>query len=247
MWYDGLFHLLKQRIHTMGDVLELFQTYEVSSTNDWAWVYYEDYNDSPGCSTPCLFQAETQRSGRGTHQRTWVSPPNSGVYLSLLYPVVSKPLEVKETHTVQPLYSGLVALAVWLALVGYFPSLRDRLTLKNINDLSIDGAKLGGILVESRMTMRGHINALVMGVGLNLQPDETRHIADGRNTPTTLSEHITPKEKALMPTAFTLGSHIGMYMTAVCDLYHEGILNDVEAYLVHIRSCNNTTLPALND
>ena len=104
--------------------------------------------------TVCL--AEWQLAGKGRVGRSWVSPFGSNIYLSLLWRFDSLSL-----------ISGL-SLAVGVAVARALESfhLPSKLGLKWPNDLLIDGAKLGGILVEVAGEIHGQY-AVVLGIGLN--------------------------------------------------------------------------------
>lgn len=101
--------------------------------------------------------AETQQAGRGRRGRVWVSPLARHLYLSLCW---------RAPH-------GLAALAGLSVVVGVVVAevLRDlglaRVGLKWPNDLLLDGAKLGGILVETAGPARGPLQ-VVLGLGLNV-------------------------------------------------------------------------------
>jgi BirA family biotin operon repressor/biotin-[acetyl-CoA-carboxylase] ligase len=104
----------------------------------------------------CL--AEEQTAGRGRRGRTWVSPRGASLYLSL--GIGLAPGEC--ASQVLPLGLG-VAVAETLRRYG-----SEGIGLKWPNDLYADGAKLGGILVESHRAGHGP-GILVAGLGLNLR------------------------------------------------------------------------------
>jgi biotin-(acetyl-CoA carboxylase) ligase len=237
MWDDTLLQTLKSRVEGDALHLEVHHADEVSSTNDWAWEYYDAVKHLPFLR-PALFLAEAQHAGRGTHHRSWVSPPNTGMYATVLYPIAPKEnLAAEDTasHNIQPLYTRLAALAIWAGLTELYPSLKGRLMLRHVNDLYIQGAKLGGILVESRMNVQGTLSAIVTGVGINNLPDSKRRILDGRNLATTLVEHLPQDEVATMLSSTPLGEFLGAYITGVYGLFHEGELSEYEGYLALIR------------
>lgn len=101
--------------------------------------------------------AEEQTAGRGRRGRSWVSPRGASLYLSLA--VGLAPSEA---------VSGVLALALG---VGVAETLQrygaEGIGLKWPNDLCAHGAKLGGILVESRRGSDAP-GLLVAGLGLNL-------------------------------------------------------------------------------
>lgn len=110
---------------------------------------------------PTLLIAAQQTAGRGRAGRSWLSAPGSTLMFSLAWKF-SGPL----TRLV-----GL-PLAVGVALAEAMTALGAPVALKWPNDLIKDGAKLAGILVETR-SIAGVENVwTVIGVGLNLRmPD----------------------------------------------------------------------------
>jgi BirA family transcriptional regulator, biotin operon repressor / biotin---[acetyl-CoA-carboxylase] ligase len=113
--------------------------------------------------------AREQTAGRGRRERSWVSPPDAGLYFS----VVLRPrLEARAW----PLVALAAALAARDALAEACHLAAD---IKWPNDLLVGGRKLCGILVETVETRQGR--ACVVGVGVNLDerafPPEIREQA----------------------------------------------------------------------
>ena len=152
---------------------------------------------------PTAVIAREQTAGRGTRGRTWDSPPEAGLYLSLVLPGDRPPLAAADTavgpasgmpgiaagpplQLVHTLAAG-VAAAEAIAEVFAVP-----VRLKPVNDLLVGGRKLGGLLLET--TIRdGRIASMVIGVGINLRgPD--REIRDGGLPATTLEQVRGPGE-----------------------------------------------------
>jgi BirA family biotin operon repressor/biotin-[acetyl-CoA-carboxylase] ligase len=109
-------------------------------------------------SGPLLLAAETQTGGRGRRGRRWESPP-LGITFSLARLVARPQRELAALSLV----AG-VAAAKALRSLGVA-----RAALKWPNDLLADGAKLGGILVETRM--QGRVPLAVVGIGINYRKD----------------------------------------------------------------------------
>lgn len=106
-----------------------------------------------------LLAAEEQTAGRGRRGRRWHSSRGAGLTFSLAR-TVRRP--VRELPALA-LVAG-VAIARALRAVGVA-----RASLKWPNDLVVDGAKLGGILVETRG--RWPAVRAVIGVGVNCRRD----------------------------------------------------------------------------
>jgi BirA family biotin operon repressor/biotin-[acetyl-CoA-carboxylase] ligase len=102
--------------------------------------------------------AEHQQAGRGRLDRTWTSPPRSGLTVSVLL----RPDVPAARRAWVSLLTG-VALAEAVSQVTGV-----RAGLKWPNDLlASDGGKLAGILAESHSSP-DHPSAVVVGVGLNV-------------------------------------------------------------------------------
>jgi BirA family biotin operon repressor/biotin-[acetyl-CoA-carboxylase] ligase len=101
--------------------------------------------------------AREQTAGRGRRERSWVSPKDAGLYLSV---VLRPTLEARHW----PLITLAAALAVRDALGEACGLGAD---IKWPNDLLAGGRKLCGILAETADGARG--GAVVLGVGVNLR------------------------------------------------------------------------------
>lgn len=104
---------------------------------------------------PVLLAADVQSAGRGRRGRRWHSPAGYGVLFSLGLPLERAPRELAGLSIV----AGVAAVRALRAFGA------GEAALKWPNDLLLRGAKLGGILVETRA--RGTGSAAVVGIGLN--------------------------------------------------------------------------------
>jgi BirA family biotin operon repressor/biotin-[acetyl-CoA-carboxylase] ligase len=102
-----------------------------------------------------------QTSGRGRLGRVWQSPPGAGLYMS----VVHMPPE--------PILPSALTMGAGLALFDSVAALGlvEEVALKWPNDLLVSGAKLAGVLVETRGldARRPHY---VVGIGLNVGQED---------------------------------------------------------------------------
>ena len=103
--------------------------------------------------------AREQTKGRGRLDRSWQSPPEAGLYMSLI-------LRPKFAMTVWPLITLMAALAVYESLVK---TCKLRADIKWPNDLCVNERKLCGILAETVETAPG--SAAVVGIGINLSSE----------------------------------------------------------------------------
>jgi BirA family biotin operon repressor/biotin-[acetyl-CoA-carboxylase] ligase len=114
--------------------------------------------------------AREQTRGRGRRERVWASPPDAGLYFSIV-------LRPRLAAQAWPLITLMAALAVRDALRETCALETD---IKWPNDiLASDGRKLCGILAEAIETKTGR--ACILGIGINLRenayPPELRERA----------------------------------------------------------------------
>lgn len=111
-----------------------------------------------GAEEGVVVVAEEQTAGRGRGGRTWTSPPGS----SLLMSVLLRPVVPVERLSSLSLVAG-VAVAEALERFGVTPK------LKWPNDVWLDGRKVAGVLVNSRVGPDGM--TVVLGIGININVD----------------------------------------------------------------------------
>lgn len=114
---------------------------------------------TPDAADRTVLIAESQTSGRGRRSREWVSPPDSGLYLSVLL----RPDGVPAARY------GSLALVAGVALVRAARHAGVTATLKWPNDLlaGVSMRKCAGVLAE---VGGGENTAVVLGIGLNVGP-----------------------------------------------------------------------------
>lgn len=130
-------------------ILQVWDT--IDSTNKHALQLAKD---GAGEGT-CIISRE-QTAGRGRLGRSWVSPPDSGIYMS----IVLRPTLAMEDMPLITLATGVACAKAIESVCGL------AIGLKWVNDLILDRKKLGGILVEMQKP------AVVVGIGINVQHDE---------------------------------------------------------------------------
>jgi BirA family transcriptional regulator, biotin operon repressor / biotin---[acetyl-CoA-carboxylase] ligase len=108
-----------------------------------------------------LVRARTQTSGRGRRGRTWFSPEDQNIYMTI---TLSPPEER------YPLIAGVAVRAALASLLG-----EADIEIKWPNDIITSGKKLCGILCEAR----GAITAVGLGVNVNQTswPDDLKQRA----------------------------------------------------------------------
>jgi len=137
-------------LEAVGRPLDLSVEDEVTSTNQLLLVEARQ-----ATTRPRAMLAERQTAGRGRWGRRWETPFGSGLAISLLWPFSGR--------------SSLAGLsvAVGIALAEGLAELGVKIGVKWPNDLQVDGAKLGGILIEVVGEAAGPQRA-VIGWGLNV-------------------------------------------------------------------------------
>lgn len=109
-----------------------------------------------GAPEGTLIVADAQTKGRGRLGRSWVSPPGSGLYLS----IILRPTCPADAFPILTLTAG-VAAASAIKQMGTMPQ------LKWPNDILIAGRKVGGILTEGVFDEK-RIDFAVLGLGVNV-------------------------------------------------------------------------------
>jgi BirA family transcriptional regulator, biotin operon repressor / biotin---[acetyl-CoA-carboxylase] ligase len=153
-----------------------------------------------------LLAAESQTGGRGRRGRRWHSAPG-GITFSVARPVARPVREL-----------AALSLVAGVATARALRGLGAQVSLKWPNDLLAAGAKLGGILVETR----GASHA-VIGIGINYRPDAGLR-ARVQRTVTSLQELVSP-----LPPRATFIRAIAQSLVAALDSFEHGGLDALRA------------------
>ena len=125
----------------------------VGSTNDLAKAWFLE-----GAPEGAVVIANEQLRGRGRHGRTWHTPPNVALAVSMiLSPHASA---VNRITMLGALAVYDLAAASGCAQVG----------IKWPNDVQVDGKKVAGILPES-VWQGSDLRAVILGIGVNVRND----------------------------------------------------------------------------
>jgi BirA family biotin operon repressor/biotin-[acetyl-CoA-carboxylase] ligase len=103
--------------------------------------------------------AREQTAGRGRLGRTWISRPDTGVYMSIILRPKARPLNELSLLTMA---CGVAVSEAIDAAIGV------SIGLKWVNDLIFDGRKIGGILAETTGRAPAYV---IVGIGLNVALD----------------------------------------------------------------------------
>lgn len=124
-----------------------------------------------GAPEGTVVMAGQQTAGRGRLGRSFHSPQGTGIYLSLI---------LRPDCSAQQLMHLTCATAV-ATCEALEQACAIRPQIKWINDLTLQGKKLGGILTELVFGSDGNVSAAIIGIGINCRlaqiPDPIRDIA----------------------------------------------------------------------
>lgn len=114
---------------------------------------------SLGAAEGLVVVADEQTAGRGRGGRPWHAPPGAG----LLFSVLLRPYVPAGRLSTLSLVAG-VAVAEAMEQLGLCPR------LKWPNDVWLDGKKVAGVLVQSRVGPAGLTAILGIGINVNVDP-----------------------------------------------------------------------------
>lgn len=126
------------------------------STNDEARAWASSPTDAAPDGAVVLAREQTR--GRGRQGRSWHSPPEEGLYFS----VVARP---QLPPTIAPLLSLTAGLAVAEACSVFLPAPAQ---VKWPNDILFQGKKLGGVLLSLSASQGDRCDFVIIGIGVNV-------------------------------------------------------------------------------
>ena len=137
-----------------------------------------------------IFVANSQTAGKGRLGRSFFSPKDCGIYLSIIFET-----DFLEYENDVTLITPKVAVSVCKTLEKF--GCKD-CKIKWVNDIFINEKKVCGILTEGILSnsQKGKINPAIIGIGINLQedkngfPEELSKIATSANIKFELREQI---------------------------------------------------------
>lgn len=136
--------------------IEILQS--VVSTND-----YIKQSAVPKINSSKIVIAREQTVGKGRAGKSFYSPANTGIYMSIAH---SADIGIADV----PIYTLIATVAVCLA-VEKLTDLTPK--IKWVNDVLVDGKKVCGILTEAVVSdfEGGKVDFLVVGIGLNVETE----------------------------------------------------------------------------
>ena len=160
---------------TIGKQLRIYE--ELTSTNDKIREFAE-----AGADEGLAILANEQTGGRGRLSRKWDSPPNMGLWFSIL---LRPNLNLKK--------SGLLPLTAAVAVAdGIERELAIKPQTKWPNDLLLQGKKFCGILSEAKI-IEDNFKFIILGIGINLNQKLQNFPDTFRSHATSLSLHVNKK------------------------------------------------------
>lgn len=158
MDFDDFWHDLKRRRAARGlNAANLIAWRQVPSSHQTARRLVEEYGSEDSPPPEVDIVAFEQSAGHGREGRPWSSPPAAGVYASLVRSIGADAVR-------------MLPMLVPVVIAEHLAQLTDgRCRIKWPNDLVVDGAKLGGILIDA--TAQGERHAAVISFGINVATD----------------------------------------------------------------------------
>jgi BirA family biotin operon repressor/biotin-[acetyl-CoA-carboxylase] ligase len=130
--------------------LKKFNFKIVNSTNDLAIKIIKNTNNKSG-----IVIAEKQKKGRGQYGKKWTSYKGN-LFVSIFFQVNLIQLSLKDLTKIN-------CLLIKKLLSNFY---KDKITIKNPNDLLINNMKISGILQET--LFKSGEKFVVVGIGINL-------------------------------------------------------------------------------
>ena len=137
------------RTKFLGQQIEYYT--QLKSTNEESWELSND-----GAKSGTVVITDNQFEGKGRNGRNWLATPNKSLSFSIL---IEKIIPVK--------LCGWIPIITALAIERALSHFQIQISLKWPNDILLNGKKMGGVLIESKI--KGTlVNKLIIGIGLNI-------------------------------------------------------------------------------
>ncbi len=133
--------------------VSVYETVESTQTH----VFEKVAEDEP---EGFVVQGLQQVGGKGRHGNQWTSPIGN-LYMSMLLRPDCTMMQAGEMAFV-------IGVALSEAMNPYIDPNKHNKQLKWPNDILVDGLKISGILIEADSNDKGGVNALVVGMGINI-------------------------------------------------------------------------------
>lgn len=122
----------------------------VDSTNEWL--------KQNGTKHGQIVLAREQTGGKGTKGRSFFSPKDTGLYLSMLFTQ-----KLTQEHLSLLTLAAAVAVSESLEIICGVNA-----KIRWVNDIFVNDKKVCGILTESKVSPDGNPESIIVGIGINL-------------------------------------------------------------------------------
>ena len=168
--YESDAAIVKDHLNCVHIGSEVLFLPEIDSTNNLAKKHSKN-NAQEGL----VIIAESQTGGRGRMGRSWHSPPETGIYLSILL----KP-------NLKPDHLSFITLLAGVSAISTINEIsHQRANLKWPNDILINDKKVCGLLCEMTQE-KGSSFSVVIGIGINVNQLPEQFPKDLKKTATSL-------------------------------------------------------------
>lgn len=140
-----------------------------------------------GVSEGTVVIAEEQTAGKGRRGKSWVSPPKTGIWMS----IILRPDILPENASMLTLVAGLAvckAIREITSLEAY---------IKWPNDIVVNGKKICGLLTEMNSEI-DYVNFVVVGIGINVNIEKFPPELDKMATSLMIEGNKTYKRKRII-------------------------------------------------
>jgi BirA family biotin operon repressor/biotin-[acetyl-CoA-carboxylase] ligase len=165
----------------------------IDSTNN----YLNNHNKS---AIPHICIAEHQTRGRGRFSREWYSPFGKNIYFSMQYSIKQ---DISQLGGLSLAVGTIVCKAIEKAC-----KLPNRLMLKWPNDITYNGKKLAGVLIEIRAEVNGNCSVII-GIGINVNMPITNKVTFNQEWASIMQITGSPQDRnnicAILIDKLTLG------------------------------------------
>ncbi|MEJ2049118.1 MAG: biotin--[acetyl-CoA-carboxylase] ligase [Calditrichota bacterium] len=200
------------------DPVNIIEFKEIASTNDKATELANE-----GAPEWTVVFARKQTRGKGRYHRVWQSPADMGLWFSIiLRPQINlDQLNLVNLVTALSIREFILGIISEQLIMGRRPEVQ----LKWPNDVLIEGKKICGILLESRIR-ENKILQLIVGIGLNLNQKKEDFSDEIRNTATSLKLHTGSSFNL----DITLRDFLSYFYDILNNSIGNGFLKVVESY-----------------
>lgn len=148
---------IQKYLHSGSIPMDITVLSTIDSTNVWI-----KEKAAQGFKEGCTVISNEQTHGRGRYERTFFSPSETGIYMSLLL----RPQNCSSAQAVK--LTAMTAVAICEAIEEVS---NKEAQIKWVNDIYVNNKKVCGILTEASFNLEsGLLEYAVIGIGINVYP-----------------------------------------------------------------------------